>query len=277
MGIATGQFLYTNGSPVANGLYQWKLSQDAIEFGGTTACIAPPLIIGNLDTNGNMTATFAFNDVLSTTAGLSTTYQLTVKDLGGGQVWNERYYLTGTAANINTIPPGGSGIIVTTPVTNIVLQTNGVTNSVQNLENLVAGTGITLSNAAGATTFNAAAASGGFLQTATGAAGFFGPGFDMQYMLNVNGLQNFSAAANSIIVAAFNLNTGNVIRKVSFFSSNGNATATNTQIWGFSVWDSLIATKLIDSGPMTFSVGAASTNAITPVTLSAGAYVVAQT
>jgi hypothetical protein len=104
MGVATGTFVLPNGSPVANGAYQWKLSSDAILSG--TSCNAPRLFGGHLDTNGNLTATFNFNDVLLTSSGTSTTYQLTVKDVGGGQVWNETYYLTGTAANINLVAPG---------------------------------------------------------------------------------------------------------------------------------------------------------------------------
>jgi hypothetical protein len=107
MGVCTGTFQLPNGSAVANGLYQWKLSQDALEM--SVACICPPLFTGQLDTNGNLTATFLFNDVLLTSGGSTTTYQLTLKSSGGGQVWNEQYYLTGTAVNLNTYPPGGSG------------------------------------------------------------------------------------------------------------------------------------------------------------------------
>jgi hypothetical protein len=110
MGVVTGTFVLPNGSPVANGAYQWKLSGDAIQF-AVPSCDVPRLFSGSLDTNGNMTATFAFNDALSTSAGLTTTYQLTIKDSGGGQVWNESYYLTGTAANLNLIPPVGSGSV----------------------------------------------------------------------------------------------------------------------------------------------------------------------
>lgn len=107
MGVVTGTFQLPNGSPVANGIFQWKLSSDAV---GTSACIAPVLFSGSLDTNGNMTSTFAFNDALTTSAGINTTYQLTIKASNGGQVWNENYYLTGTAANINTILPAGRGV-----------------------------------------------------------------------------------------------------------------------------------------------------------------------
>lgn len=106
MGVATGVFQLPNGSPVANGAYQWKLSQDAIQV--SVGCMVPVLFGGTLDSNGNLTSTFAFNDVLYTAAGTTTTYQLTIKALGGGQVWNENYYLTGTAANLNVVLPGSS-------------------------------------------------------------------------------------------------------------------------------------------------------------------------
>ena len=115
MGVVTGVFIYPNGSPVANGLYQWKLNVDAVELG--TACVAPVLISGNLDSSGNMTATFLFNDILGTAGGTTTTYQLTVKDNHGSQVWNENYYLTGTAANVNLVLPGsGSAGTIFFPV-----------------------------------------------------------------------------------------------------------------------------------------------------------------
>jgi hypothetical protein len=110
MGVATGTFQLANGSPVASGLYQWKLSQDAV-LGGTTS-VGPPLITGLLDTNGNMTATFVFNDVLNTATGQSTFYQLTVKDITGRQVWNEMYYLAGAKANLNNAVAGPGGILV---------------------------------------------------------------------------------------------------------------------------------------------------------------------
>jgi len=109
-GTVTATFKYPTGSPVANGIYQFKLASDAIEF--SVACTAPQLVSGNLDANGNMNATLVFNDQLLTLFGYSTNYQLTVKGLDGGQVWNETYYLTGTAMNLNLVPPSGASIIV---------------------------------------------------------------------------------------------------------------------------------------------------------------------
>src|ERR1700757_3977007 len=178
MGVATGNFQYTNGSPVANGLFQWKLSNDAILGTSTAVCVAPPVVDGILDTAGFMSATIAFNDVLTTTSGESTYYQLTVKGANGEQVWNEYYSLTGTAANLNLTPPGGPPIVVTTPVASVLLQTNSVTNDVQTKENLVAGTNVTLSYSAGSTTINAAGGTGGGATFSAAGYGYFvGPGW----------------------------------------------------------------------------------------------------
>lgn len=151
MGVVTGIFQYANGSPVANGSYQWKLNSDAVEI--STSCIVPTIVRGTLDPSGNLTTTFAFNDVLSTTGGANTCYQLTVKDAGGGQCWNEFYFLTGTAANLTLIPPVGTGCPgQSASQTVLVLETNGVYNSNQALLNLQQGSGITLTNVAGTTT-----------------------------------------------------------------------------------------------------------------------------
>ena len=105
LGTVTATFLYGNGSPVANGVYQWKLTADALDQ--TIACMVPSIIGGTLDANGNMSATLVFNDQLLTATGYTTKYQLTVDAPNGPQVWNETYQLTGTAANLNLIPPSG--------------------------------------------------------------------------------------------------------------------------------------------------------------------------
>jgi hypothetical protein len=104
-GNVTGVFQYPTGLPVANGKYQWKLlSEGAIK---TSAAVVPTLISGLLDGNGSMSATLYFNDELLTQLGYTSEYQLTIKAQGGAQVWNEKYFLTGTAANLNLITPTG--------------------------------------------------------------------------------------------------------------------------------------------------------------------------
>jgi hypothetical protein len=104
-GTVTGTFQFPTGTPVANGKYQFKLSADAVKI--SVACNVPTLVSGTLDANGNLNTSLTFNDELQTVFGLTTTYQLTIKDVAGRQVWNEKYYLTGTAANLNTITPTG--------------------------------------------------------------------------------------------------------------------------------------------------------------------------
>lgn len=247
MGVATGTFQYPNGSPVASGLYQWKLSSDAIEFSGTSACIVPPVVRGNLDSSGNLTTTFAFNDVLSTTAGAVTTYQLTVKDIGGGQVWNENYYLTGTAANLNLIAPGGSAppFVTVTATVSVVTVT------------------------------------GGAVYTATGGPGFFGPGIPQgtsflgDTQTGINAATAF--AANSILAYQFGLDATYAVRHVGIFLALPPTVAASALI-GFSIWDPPGVTKFVDSGPMT----ATATNtfvtvSISAVTLTPGAYLLAVT
>jgi hypothetical protein len=77
--------------------------------------VVPKLISGQLDANGNMTATAIGNDALINASGQNTTYQLTIKDAGGGQVWNETYFFTGAAANLNVVLPSGSTIPIFIP------------------------------------------------------------------------------------------------------------------------------------------------------------------
>jgi hypothetical protein len=103
-GNVSGKFMYATGSAVANGTYQFSLSADALDY--SQAMMVPTIISGTLDANGSLNASFVFNDQLQTQLGFNTNYQLTIKDASGRQVWNEQYFLTGTAANLNTIPPG---------------------------------------------------------------------------------------------------------------------------------------------------------------------------
>jgi hypothetical protein len=235
VGIVTGTFTLPNGSPAANALYQWKLSGDAIAT-STSAAIVPTLFTGNLDTNGNMTATFLFNDALSTSAGLSTTYQLTVKAQTGAQIWNENYQLTGTAANINTIPPAGSTVSLNpvTVVTGPVFTTSG---------------------------------QGGFFGPGARICDAFGynSGFNLLYGSAV------TAAASTVFLVQFDLLAQYVVRRVTWWYSVGQPT---TNVTGFAIYDATATNKLLDTGPLTNTSAAASIASATfaAVTLSAGVY-----
>lgn len=302
MGVVTGVFQYPNGSPVANASYQWKLSSDAIEFTGTSACVCPPIVNGSLDANGNMTSTFAFNDVLSTSAGLATYYQLTVKAQNGGQVWNEYYFLTGTAANLNLIPPAGVPVVVTTPVSNVLLQTNSVTNTDQvklNVlngpgvsaaadavggvtfsANLVAGTNITLATStANAITINSTGGGGGPATFSTaGVGGFLGPGitFPLHWSNYASFGQITGTLTSGVSLVQFTLPAAYAIRNVSI-PAIGAGTSTSSASFGIFSIDGL--TKYVDSGVIAVSSVATAVYSVpvTPVTLAAGAYYFAQT
>src|SRR6266478_8655735 len=90
----------------------------------------------------------------------------------GTTAWDAPQFQTvpsGSSLNVGTWIP--SNPVPQPPAPTITLQTNGVNNSVQNLENLVAGTNITLTNTAGATTITAASG-------AVGASSYmWGPGY----------------------------------------------------------------------------------------------------
>jgi hypothetical protein len=307
MGVVTGVFTYANGSPVANAPYQWKLSGDAIEFTGTSACIAPPIISGYTDANGNLTTTFAFNDALSTSAGLSTYYQLSVKAQNGGQVWNEYYFLTGTAANLNIIPPAGIPVVVTTPLSNILLQTNSVTNAdqvklnqlngpgvsiaadgaggVTFAANLVAGTNITLATStANAITITSTATAGGTTFSTAGQSGFWGPGVTLGLLatgLATNNGQSTFPVANNIYVFQFDLLANYVVSRITVGYNCATTAVANAQ-FATSIWNAAINSKLLDSGPMSLSFTGAGLTGVTAatvaaVTLTAGTYVLANT
>lgn len=219
MGVATGTFQLPNGSPVANGVYQWKLNQDAIGPNSTSVCDVPVLFGGNLDSNGNMTATFIFNDQLSTTSGLTTIYQLTVKDNHGGQVWNESYYLTGTAANVNIIPPASGGAIPGGVSTNQLISINGVSVLGPNFNNTTPAATAGFTNVLwqlSAGQVSAQVQSGVTISTSAVAA-FYGAGFIPPfYGANLNNSNDLGVATNAVYVFKFVPEVSWIIRTGSY-------------------------------------------------------------
>jgi hypothetical protein len=96
MGLVTGYFLTPDGTPVS-GNAQFQLSTDCIH----SACVAPT-VIGFPVRSGSLSCTVQFNDVLTPT---TSTYYITVKDLGFGQVWGGNYKLVSGTANLNLLVP----------------------------------------------------------------------------------------------------------------------------------------------------------------------------
>lgn len=97
MGLVTGYFITPDGTPVT-GTAQFKLSKDC-NF--ASACVAPTLISYPVNA-GSLSCSAVFNDVLTPTAS---TYQITVRDMGWGQVWGGNYSLVSGTANLNLLVP----------------------------------------------------------------------------------------------------------------------------------------------------------------------------
>lgn len=99
MGVVTGNFMRVDGTGI-NGNCQFALSSEALA--SSVACIAARTVSFPISA-GSMTATVQFNDAL---LPATTSYQISVKETRGGQVWNGNYTFTGTAvANLNVILP----------------------------------------------------------------------------------------------------------------------------------------------------------------------------
>lgn len=98
LGLVTGFFIRADGKPV-NGSAQFKLSADYVS---SVACFAPTVVSFPV-TSGSLTASVIFNDMLSPSGS---TYQITVKDLGHGQVWGGNYSLLSGTVNLTLVVPG---------------------------------------------------------------------------------------------------------------------------------------------------------------------------
>lgn len=139
---------------------------------GTTALVVPFAKIAVTNTATGNAAVIYFDPLLSS----QITPPLITADLAG----NYSYYMPLNTCVTETISaPGQSNITIPNicgnPASSVLLETNGVNNAQQNLLNLVAGTGIVLSNTGGAVTINAQAGSGvTSINTVTGAFTFSG-------------------------------------------------------------------------------------------------------
>jgi hypothetical protein len=167
--------------------------------------------------------------------------------------------------NIIPASPPGSGLSVSGQIT---LQTNSVNNSVQNLENLVAGTNITLVNSGGATTISST--SGGASFSTAGSAMFY-PGVNLPGAVNLNGNFAANASANTVGVIPLILLASYTIRKISNQVRSGLAANFAT----CAIYSADGNTKLIDAGANAFNLNSSSTQVVTlgsPVVLSPGSY-----
>lgn len=99
LGVVSGFF--TDPSSVAvNGSIEFSLSGDGAN--GLSACFVP-IPVKFPVTNGTVVALIAFNDKLIPPG---TSYQISVRDIGGHQVFNGNYTLAANFVDLTKIPPG---------------------------------------------------------------------------------------------------------------------------------------------------------------------------
>jgi len=148
-----------------------------------------------------------------------------------------------------------------------LFQTNGVTNTVQNKLNVVAGSGVTItSDASGNSTFNS-------LASGTTLDYFIGPGLTnlLPYYGGSIGNSTVSTTINQITAWKFSLFSTITVSRVSW--NVGTAIAASSVNVG--IYDSTLSNKLVD-----VSLSAATATivnaSITPVTLTPAVYYLAQ-
>lgn len=151
-----GNFQDLLGNILSNGYILMQLSQDAVTTDGTQVSAGKVVSIP-LDVSGDIVVSPVQsvwpNDVLLPSG---TFYIISVYSSAGELVWGPNWQQvpsTPSPYNVGNWVPnvvsivGGGG-------TTLVLQTNGVSNAVQTLLNLVAGNGITLTNVGGTVTIS---------------------------------------------------------------------------------------------------------------------------
>lgn len=164
--LVGGPFLDTAGNPIANGKLILELQNDEqlSSSTGQVGCGIKTTIL--LDSNGNVQGTSGDGDpaqyVWPTDAmvPINASYAGWVYSAEGQLVWGPNYNLlvpSGATFNVDLwVPSSANAITPNNSENSITLETNGVVNASQSVENLIAGSNITLTaDGAGGTTIAA--------------------------------------------------------------------------------------------------------------------------
>jgi hypothetical protein len=267
--LTGGHFQDSEGAVLTSGYLTMELSHDEQDPVSGAQIAAGLTIRIQLDNNGNV----ATGQQVWSTAPLLPSgafYIVEAFTEDGRHAWassqNETVPDTGTF-DVGTWIPNQP---VAQPTSVIVLQTNGVNNSNQNLENLAAGTNITLSNSNGATTITAA--SGGTTFSTAGSGWFWG-GKSLAPFPTTSGV-NFAptGVANEVTAIELLLESSFTIRKLTIFVESGSAVVQ----FMCAIYDSTGTTKLLDAGTNAFSTASSSASVSvtlsSPVTLAGGQF-----
>jgi hypothetical protein len=179
----------------------------------------------------------------------------------GRLAWNAPQYLnlpTGGSYNFNNFVPNQPP---PQPVAqNITLQTNGVNNSVQTLENLQQGTNITLVNSSGTTTINATGSSG----FSVSGSFFFGPGL-LQPKMYTNSSTESSTITNIGQAFKFELLASITVDRAAVYVTAAQA----AHSIAFGIYDSS-GNLLLDAGNMSVAATGQVTTTFSPTSFTVG-------
>jgi hypothetical protein len=209
--LTGGNFTDAKGNPLANGSLVFELSQDVQVNSNEQICGNLPIVI-QLDSTGNVLATSPTqsiwpNDVMAPT---NTFYTVTGYSATGQLAWGpnvQQVLHTPNPFHLETWIP--NQLFYWTPsVNSILLQTNGINNGAQSKLNLVAGSGVSLTDdGAGDITITASGTSQiGFITVPFSTTPSFSMGsnsiatFKLTLTGNVVGSSLFGASAGDIII-----------------------------------------------------------------------------
>jgi hypothetical protein len=157
--LVGGSFQDFKGNVLANGYLTMQLNRDGQESVDPGQVFAGFPIRVPLDTNGNILGTVMVwpNDQLNPA---NSYYIVNAYRTDGTQAWASPQNLSVTSTpspfNVGNWVPATTNNVVA-PVGSLLLQTNGINDQSQSLLNLVAGSGVTLTNTGGAVTITSGA------------------------------------------------------------------------------------------------------------------------
>ena len=168
--LINGNFQDFEGNIVANGSLKLEISQDEQLSSSTGQLCGGRTVSIPLDASGNILGSSTSPSgpaqyVYPTDAmvPINASYTGWVYTAQGQLVWGPNYGLlvpSGATFNVDNWVPNSTNAVPNTSGNSITLETNGVVNPVQNVENLIAGSNITLTaDGSGGTTITAGAAS----------------------------------------------------------------------------------------------------------------------
>jgi hypothetical protein len=269
--LTGGNFQDAEGNVLDNGYLTMALSHDEQDPStGTQIAAGLPvrILLDNLGNVAGIQKVWA-TDVLLPAGAY---YIVEAFRSDGTMAWDSPQFQvvpSGSSLNIGTWIP--SQPVPQPPAPTVVFQTNGVNNGSQVLENLVAGSNITLANSGGNTTITAT--SGGASFAANSGAMLIGPFLELPYFF-ANSYLPTGTAINQVRVTRMYLPFSMTLSKCTFTVNSGGGSSNSHFSFGFYTF---AGSKVVDSGVQTVNANQVFTLSFGPTTLASGVYYYAQT